>query len=248
MLIYLSMVLLLQPIPTDRINKKDNAELIWITPSSFIDIMGKRRNLNGFWIYKYEVTNEQFARFCDETNRDYPSDPDDTKWELNNYMKSFPKYPVVNITWQEAKSYASWAGGRLPTEMEWEIASEVDYNNKYIWGNSEENLENLGNIAGQELKDVFPGWTLEKHCDNFKWTSPVGSFRANRNGIYDMTGNAFEWCDDWFYDKDEKKMTFKKVLKGGSYSSYKEQLSAQSRFAEYPVTRSSNIGFRIVMR
>lgn len=248
MLIYMFIVLLLQPIPNDRINKKDNAELVWIAPSGLVDNTGKRRNLQGFWIYKYEVTNEQFARFCEDTNRDFPPDPDDTKWELKNYIKNFPKYPVVNITWQEAKSYANWAGGRLPTEIEWELASGTDYNNKYIWGNNEEKMENMGNIAGQELKEIFPGWTLEKYGDKFKWTSPVGSFSPNRNGVYDMVGNVFEWCDDWFSDKSEKKTGFRKVLKGGSYSSYKEQLSSQSRFAEYPVTRSSNIGFRLVMR
>lgn len=136
--------------------------------------------LDAFLIDRYEVTNTQYKAFCDATGRGYPPDPG---WIYPDYFKSRSSYPVVNVYWDDANAYAEWAGKRLPTEAEWEKAARGGLEGKrYPWGDAiGPDDANIAGIAGQ---------------DRWACTSPVGSFAPNGYGLYDMTGNVWEWCKD----------------------------------------------------
>lgn len=131
--------------------------------------------VNGFWMGKYEVTVEQYREFCQATGRNMPGQP---SWNKENH-------PVVNVAWCDAAAYAEWLGCRLPTEAEWEYAARGGLDGKkYPWGD--------------EISDDDANCTGTEGRDQWATTSPVGSFPANGYGLYDMAGNVWEWCSDWY--------------------------------------------------
>jgi sulfatase modifying factor 1 len=107
------------------------------------------------------------------------------------------KHPVVHICYEDAEAYAKWAGRRLPTEAEWEFAARGGLDRKkYAWGDE---LMPSGKPMANTWQGKFPYVnTLE---DGFAGTAPVGSFPANGFGLYDMAGNVWEWCSDWYQPK-----------------------------------------------
>ena len=129
--------------------------------------------LDGYWIYTYEVTVAQYRRFCVATKRAMPPAPG---WGWQD------THPMVNVTWDDAIAYASWAGAALPSEAQWEKAARGTDGRVYPWGNR---------------------WDASKCCNNSNSsgsTSPVGSRPAGASpyGCQDMVGNVMEWCADWY--------------------------------------------------
>lgn len=109
------------------------------------------------------------------------------RWFLSLLVSSrnAPNQPVVGVNWNDAKAFADWAGERLPTEAEWEKADRGGLvGKKYPWGDTLTN--NDANFGGAGGKDKWDG------------TAPVGSFAPNGYGLYDMAGNVWEWCADWY--------------------------------------------------
>ncbi len=103
-------------------------------------------------------------------------------------------HPVVHVSWYDAKAYADWAGKRLPTEAEWEFAARGGLvNQPYVWGEQKPSEEKL---FANLWQGKFPIRNTAK--DGFVRTAPVGSFPANRFGLYDMAGNVWEWCSDLY--------------------------------------------------
>ncbi len=155
--------------------------------------------LDEFWIDKYEVTNRQYKQFCDATGRRYPRDPGD--FGTPDYLRSWPDYPVVNVSWDDAKAFCDWAGKRLPTEAEWERAARGTDARKYPWGSRAPGSKRYGNFADEALGRWHAGWPrINGYDDGYPNTAPVGSFPAGASpyGCLDMEGNVYEWCNDYY--------------------------------------------------
>ena len=196
-----------------------------------------RVELDAFYMDTHEVTVGQFKQFDNETGHSY------NRW--NDVAKYSPgdEYPMGRVNWNEATAYASWAGKRLPTEAEWEYAARGRLIGKrYVWGDviSRDNA----NYTGTSGKDQW------KYC------APVGSLKPNGYGLYDMGGNVWEWCADW-YDENHYSLSAAKnplgpdtgqdrVLRGGSWNDYTFTLRVAHRSYHAPAVRYSLSGFRTV--
>ncbi|MDN5204021.1 SUMF1/EgtB/PvdO family nonheme iron enzyme [Fulvivirgaceae bacterium BMA10] len=183
---------------------------------------------------------------------------------------AFDNYPVVGVDWEAAKYFSKWRTRhlndsrisrglwtmpdfRLPTEAEWEYAAKGGRKNaKYPWGNPY-----IRNSKGCMLANFKPG-RGNYHDDGFDYTSPVGSYFSNDFGLYDMSGNVSEWCEDafnpasvplvWdlnptFFDDNEPK----KVIRGGSWKDIAYYLETGTRTFEYKDSARAYIGFRCAM-
>jgi len=193
--------------------------------------------LSAFKMSKYEVTFAQYDVFCEATGR---SKPDDEGWGRGNR-------PVINVSWDDATAFSEWMGCRLPTEAEWEYAarggtttpfstginlttSQANYDGRYPYNNN--------------AKGEYRGKTL-----------PVGSFAANAYGLFDMQGNVYEWCSDWYGDYSTSAQSNPKgpsrgpfrVLRGGSWRSNACNCRSAKRDYDTPdLRRGFNMGFRLV--
>lgn len=182
-------------------------------------------------------------------------------------IKGKENHPVVHITWEDANAYAKWAGKRLPTEAEWEFASRGGLSgNMFAWGN---NFRPEGKWMGNSFQGSFPDKNSGE--DGFTGTAPVKQFPANGYGLYDMSGNVWEWCSDYYhvnyynglkeqgtaknpsgpsesYDPYEPG-TIKKVQRGGSFlctDQYCTRYMMGTRGKGDWKTSTNHVGFRCV--
>jgi len=325
-----------QKVPLDsglKIKTQFNVDLMaWIPPGSFE--MGSEKNqdeqpvhkvkVDGFWVGKHEVTNEEFAEFADDSGyktiaerkpkpEDFPEIPPEEfvnikagsivftppdvdipverlkahnaflawwKYEAGASWR-FPegpqkggiekklKHPAVHIAWLDAQEYCKWLTQktgikhRLPTEAEWEYAARGGLKGKeYIWGDEQ---EPEGQIMANIWQGRFPRENTEK--DGYYTTAPVGKFPPNGYGLFDMGGNVWEWCSDWYmpnyyrnspvsnptgpsesYDPNEPGR-WKRVQRGGSFlcsDLYCGSFRPSRRMKTTPDTGMSHAGFRVV--
>ena len=167
--------------------------------------------LGQFWVDKYEVSNADYrecfiAGVCEPAvlHEDRPQD----------FNK--PHQPVVFVSWEDAQTYCSWRGGKLPTEWQWEAAAQG---------------ERLGGAYFRQPYDKgFP--------------EDTGEFTANSNGLYDMMGNAYEWTLDWYESTGGTGKN--KVVRGGSWNSAGHFLRISDRVKKDPELRYSDVGFRCI--
>jgi len=192
--------------------------------------------IDSFFIDNTEVTNGEYKIFCDSTKRPYPANP---PWDTAYFSKRVD-HPVIYVSWDDASAYAKWVGKRLPSEVEWEKAAKAGIDTRYFCGDTI--TGNDANFAGKQ--------------DNDKWrhTSPVKSFPANKFGIFDMIGNVWEWCEDFYLkeyyftitDPNPKgpKTGSQRIIRGGSWDSTPEFLRTALRGKHNPQMKNSNVGFR----
>ncbi len=205
-----------------------------------------RVELESFSIDIHPVTNEQFVRFLEAIGEEKDAQNHDIIRLRDSRIKKsagrfsiepgYNKHPVVGVTWYGAVGYCQWVGKRLPTEAEWEIA-----------------------CCGGLENPMYPtGESIEKTQANFfsSDTTTVMSYPPNGYGLYDMAGNVYEWCHDWyeytFYEASSQEPDNPKgplqgvyrVLRGGCWKSLKEDLRASKRHRNNPGAANGTYGFR----
>ncbi len=256
--------------PRVKVNPNDKLEYVWIPPGTFQ--MGcvpedglcyadelPRHSVTltkGFWMGRTEVTVSTYKRFAKDTRRKMPPEPLETPFRtlstkdggISSEFRRGPgkkeDRPVVNVIWEEAQAFCEWAGGRLPTEAEWEYAARGGHDGQvYSSGNTVSHDDaNYGNVGGR---------------DQWRYSAPAGSFEPNDYGLYDMAGNAWEWCSDWldaFYyaesppvDPPGPARGADKVLRSGSWAFGPKYLRLSTRARGAPTDRGEDIGFRCVL-
>lgn len=202
--------------------------------------------LPSFAIDKHPVTNEQFLRFLEVMGGEKDSNHQDIiRLKLSRIKRNggklsiesgYGKHPVVGVTWYGAVGYAKWVGKRLPTEAEWEVACR---------GGIENNFYPTGEDIEKTQANFFSSDTIA-----------VMSYAANNYGLYDMAGNVYEWCHDWYgYNYYETSVQepesplgpwqgVYRVLRGGCWKSLKEDLRCSRRHRNNPGTVNGTYGFR----
>lgn len=213
------------------VNPVDGAEMIWVPPGEFtmgshaaeVDqayssakrLMGNEAKrtwfedqqpahevqiTRGFWMYRHEVTNAQYRKFK----------PGHDSGAFLGLSLNGDRQPVVQVRWEDAVAYCKWAGGRLPTEAEWEYACRAGTTTRFWWGDSAAEAGRFENVADNRLKSVCkaspklflvgkPVQLVTFNTDDGEAaTAPVGKYPANPFGLHDMLGNVREWCADWY--------------------------------------------------
>ena len=199
--------------------------------------------LKGFYIDKFEVTNERYKRYVDDLGAAPPEN-----WKKNNFPEGKNKEPVIWVTWFDAANFCQWAKKVLPTEKQWERAAKGTEGNEYPWGNEyKSDIANLSKRAGSKNKPV-----------------KVGSFpkSATKEGAHDLVGNVWEWVEDDY--RPYKGSTYKnnyydfgyKILRGHSASDIGHfpgamyanaiKMFARSGYRQFsnPDDRGPDVGFR----
>ena len=170
---------------------------------------------------------------------------------------------MVNVSWNDAVAFCSWLSSQerktygLPTEAEWEYACRAKSQTQFSYGDDPEQLTRVGNAADATLKAnmSFATWALSSR-DGHVFTSPVGKFRANVWGLYDMHGNVSEWCADWFAgdyylnspmdDPPGPATGSARVAGSGSWGVAVTTCRSADRYRFQPDYRGYHLGFRVV--
>lgn len=198
-----------------------------------------KRTTPAYYIDRYEVTNGQYKRFIDAANHKSPA-----HFRNRTYPPGKVDHPVTFVSWNDARDYCQWAGKRLPTEPEWEKAARGSDGRTYPWGNE----------FTYERANTPQRW---KWLNRFGDTTPVGAFASGASpyGVYDMSGNVWEWVDAWYQPHPGNKVPSDsygeqyRILKGGSWwdcSFYNCGISAPvfNRSFFSPRLKNETFGFR----
>jgi len=223
-------------------------EVGWLERDRRDDLPAHKIYIDTFYMDKYEVTNQDFSRFLDSTGGRKL-----WYWPEGKIAKGEERFPVHDVTWFQADAYCKSIGKRLPTEAEWERAARGGLDRmKFSWGDG-----GLG-LSGSDTDTQVSGEatnTKRAHVGFPFGPTTVGSYPPNGFGLYDMTGNVWEWINDW-YDRDYYTVTPERnppgpsngtyrVIRGGGWSDDDDRnlMNHYRNFAD-PSKGASTIGFR----
>jgi serine/threonine-protein kinase len=185
-------------------------------------------SVSTFSIDRVPVTNAQFAAFVRGTGNAPPP-----KWPGGKIPQGQEKWPVTEVTWEEAQAYCEWKVKRLPAEAEWEYAARGTDGRLYPWGND---------FTASHTNSLESGLGEPE---------PVGTRLGNASpfGVLDMSGNVWQWCAVDYKPYLRRKPSFEipagaKVIRGGSFQSDRDHVTTTTRNLELPTKRSPVIGFR----
>ena len=231
--------------------------------------------VDGFWMGKYEVTRGQFHAFVRDTGYRTDAEKKGKAWVKNKETewkwKELPGYdwkkvgysqddthPVACVSWNDAVAFAKWVSNKsgkkigLPTEAQWEYAARGGVKDMRFWGSDDSDACRYANSA-----DKGNNWNPSFPCDDgYEFTAPAGNYSPNPFGLYDMLGNVWEWCADWYgsdYYSRSPEMNPQgpssgrfRVLRGGAWFSNPRSLRCANRNWDAPDNRSTSDGFRLV--
>ncbi|NLH15757.1 MAG: formylglycine-generating enzyme family protein [Phycisphaerae bacterium] len=229
-------------------------KLVWIPPGEFQ--MGSKdyerihtvKLTKGFWAGQFEVTQDQYQKVMGINPSEYKGDD----------------LPVERISWNDAMEFCRKLGlqegktYRLPTEAEWEYACRAGTTTKYSFGDAVGRLWQYGNYCdASNTSQNRDSVRDRRHNDGYDKTAPVGSYPPNPWGLYDIHGNIWEWCADWYQvhyspeaatDPTGPEKGRSRVLRGGGWNSaFNDCESSARNWATDPATKSDQIGFRVVL-
>ena len=218
---------------------------------------------------RYEVTREEFRQFTEDTGyraegcKIYAQnwqDSANSSWLDPGYEQQ-DSHPATCISWNDAKAYVRWLSKktkhpyRLPSSAEWEYVARAGTAGSRYWGDDNNRACRYGNVADGTAEKIYNGWQVHPCDDQFVHTAPVGSFRPNEFGVYDVLGNAFEWVEDCWNGNYENAPAngdpwtsgdcTQRVLRGGSWYSMPEYVRSAFRNRFDSNERSSTFGFRV---
>ena len=250
----------------DRFLEEENSfgpQMVWISGGSFNmgDLNGNGQpdekpvhkvTFKRFAMGRYEVTFAEYDKFVAATGRIKPSD----------YGWGRGKLPVIGVSWEDAIAYAEWLSVqtgqkyRLPTEAEWEYAARAGTKIIRYWGNYPDVACSYANVYDKSKRGKYFAWEPHNCTDGYAKTAPVGSFKANSFGLFDMLGNVWEWtCSEYErkYRGKEKKCIHKigddinhVVLRGGGWESEAAKVRSAFREMGSPSYSYEYVGFRVV--
>jgi formylglycine-generating enzyme required for sulfatase activity len=243
-----------------RIRPADEMLTVYVPPGAFK--MGRPWNLtdrahtvelDSFWIDQTEVTNAHYSR-CVQAGA-CPA-PTACSWGEPTYDDAAKEnHPVICVTWQAASAYCAWAGGRLPTEAEWEYAARAPGAAVYPWGDEFDGTK----LNSCDVNCPHEGQRVTDYDDGHAQTAPVGSYPEGASwcGALDMAGNVWEWVADWYGPYQSGRQTnptgpeegSERLIRGGSWFDYNEYgfLRADNRHPFEPRAAQDMIGFRCVV-
>lgn len=266
------------PMPVSKIERKagetwqetrTGMEFIWIPEGCFVmgtpapkgqerftdESPAHKVCLDGFWMGRFEVTNAQFREF----------NPGHNSGSFDDFSLNGDQQPVANVNWTEAKEFTRWlstrnkGGGkfRLPTEAEWEYACRAGTNGSFYWGEEIDpryvNFSDKNDPTGSSFDDIDDGYAV---------SAPIGSYLPNYFGLYDMSGNVWEWNEDRYssdaYSRHDSRNPINtvpdeiwqrnvRVGRGGGWRSHPGLVRCAGRGGS-PGIKSMGLGFRVVKK
>jgi formylglycine-generating enzyme required for sulfatase activity len=244
--------------PAKMIRPSDGMEMVYVPGGTFvISEKGKSGEgthnvtLHNYWIDQTEITNMQYSQ-CVEAG--VCRAPTSCAWGDPTYEdESYKDHPVICVTWQMASTYCDWAGGRLPTEAEWDYAARGPERRLYPWGDRFD--ETRLNFCDESCP--HDGAQFQGYNDGYMKTSPVGSYPngASWCGAMDMAGNVWEWVSDRYapygsVDQDNPQgpaTGSDRLIRGGSWYDDAHFLRSDFRHQYDPADFIHLIGFRCVI-
>jgi formylglycine-generating enzyme required for sulfatase activity len=205
-----------------------------------------------FSIGKYDVTNAEFRQFR----------PNHNSGKYDGLTLNDDRQPAVNISWEDAQAFAKWLSRktgqtyRLPTEAEWEYAALAGSKTNRYWGNIPEDTCKYANVADATAKKRWSRWTYFNCDDGFAVSAPVGSFKPNAYGLYDMLGNVWQWTEDVYNSEAYNRLPKNnpvyegsgeyRVMRGGGWSNGPLGVRVSHRVGLTPAFGHHALGFRLV--